>query len=64
MNIPENITSMFKRAEELIDDLMKEYKKRIDVNEISEKAKNITHEILEKYRNIFSLFLLNTTKYT
>ncbi len=52
MKIPENITSMFNRAEELIDDLMKEYKKCIESDNISEKAKNITHEIIEKYRNI------------
>ena len=52
MKIPESITSMFNRAEELIGDLMKEYKKCIESGNISEKAKNITHEIIEKYRNI------------
>lgn len=31
MSIPENIISMLKRAEELIDDLMKEYKIAVDV---------------------------------
>ncbi|HDZ17798.1 MAG TPA: hypothetical protein ENH75_05885, partial [archaeon] len=52
MKIPKNITSMFNRAEELIEELMKEYKRCIESNNISEKAKNITHEIIEKYRNI------------
>ena len=48
MKVPSKIIAMFDRSKELYDELMEEYKKCIETNEISNKARIITHEVLEK----------------
>jgi hypothetical protein len=45
------LESLLDRADELLKDLEKEYEKCLHSKEVSERAKNITHEVLEKLRN-------------
>ncbi|KKM06500.1 hypothetical protein LCGC14_1743390 [marine sediment metagenome] len=52
MKIPEEIDGMLKRSEELLLDLSNEYHECISENKITERLKNITHEIIEKDRHI------------
>lgn len=44
--------SMFDRAKELTNELEEEYNQCLKSRDISERSKNLTHEILEKLRNI------------
>jgi len=44
------IESQFKRAEELLEELEKEYKTSLHKKIISTRAKNLTHEVLSKLR--------------
>lgn len=52
MKIPKEIDGMLKRSEELLLDLSNEYHKCISEDKITERLKNITHEIIEKDRHI------------
>lgn len=45
------ISTPCERAKELYNELNEEYKRCIDANKVSNKAKIITHEILELYRH-------------
>jgi hypothetical protein len=45
------LESLLDRADELFKDLEKEYEKCLHSQEVTERAKNITHEVLEKLRN-------------
>lgn len=45
------LESLLDRSDELLKDLEKEYEKCLHSKEVSERAKNITHEVLEKLRN-------------
>jgi len=47
-----SIQSQFQRAEELLDELEREYKNALTTQEVTDRAKNITHEILLKIRSI------------
>lgn len=51
MKVPDEIIAMFDRAKEFYDELMEEYKKCIEKNEISNRARIITHDIIEKCRH-------------
>ena len=51
MKVPSKIIAMFDRSKELYAELMEEYKKCIETNEISNKARIITHEVIEKCRH-------------
>jgi len=46
-----NIRSIIDRAEELLNDLELEYNECLSSHNVSERAINITHEVLEKLRN-------------
>ncbi len=52
MKIPKEIDGMLKRSEELLHDLSNEYHECISEDKITERLKNITHEIIEKDRHI------------
>ena len=45
------LESMLDRADELVVDLEGEYKKCLQLQSVSERAKNLTHEVLEKLRH-------------
>ncbi len=45
------LESMLDRADELLRDLEDEYKDCLKAKKVSERAKNLTHEVLEKLRN-------------
>jgi len=51
MDAEAELESLLDRADELLKDLEKEYEKCLHSKEVSERAKNITHEVLEKLRN-------------
>ncbi len=42
------LESMLDRADELVVDLEGEYKKCLQLQNVTERAKNLTHEVLEK----------------
>ncbi len=46
------LESMLDRADELIRDLEAEYKNCLKAQNVSERAKNLTHEVLEKLKNV------------
>lgn len=45
------LKSMLDRADELLDELKDEYESSLKANKVTEKAKNLTHEALEKLKN-------------
>ena len=45
------LKSMLDRANELLDELYDEYESSFKVQKVTDKAKNLTHEILEKLRH-------------
>lgn len=45
------VESMLERADELLRELEDEYKKCLQTHNVTERAQNITHEVLEKLRN-------------
>ncbi len=51
MKVPDEIIAMFDRAREFYDELMEEYKKCIENNEVSTRARIITHDVFEKCRH-------------
>ncbi|WP_370231221.1 hypothetical protein, partial [Cognatishimia sp.] len=48
----EEIDSLVERAQELFEDLEVAYNRDLEAKEVSKKAKNLTHEVLEKCSNI------------
>lgn len=46
-----DLESMLDRADELLKDLEGEYKKSLQAKNVTGRAKNLTHEVLEKLRN-------------
>jgi len=45
------IESMLDRADELLEDLEDEYKNCLQLQSVTERAKNLTHEVVEKLKN-------------
>jgi hypothetical protein len=45
------LASMLKRAEELLQDLEDEYQKCLESKDVTERAQNLTHEVLDKLRS-------------
>jgi hypothetical protein len=45
------LASMFERADELLEDLENEYQKCLHSQNVTERAQNLTHEVLEKLRS-------------
>ncbi len=45
------VESILDRADELLEELEDEYRRCLQAQNVSERAKNITHEVLEKLRN-------------
>ncbi|MFX1370530.1 MAG: hypothetical protein ACFFCE_01620 [Promethearchaeota archaeon] len=52
MKIPSEINGMLERSEEKLLELSNEYTECVNDDKITEKLKNITHEIIEKNRHI------------
>ena len=48
---PHIIKSILDRADELLKDLEEEYNHCLQANKVTDRAKNITHEVLEKLRS-------------
>jgi hypothetical protein len=52
MKVPNEIDGMLERSEELLNELSAEYHGCVSENIITERLKNLTHEIIEKNRHI------------
>ena len=46
------VVSMLNRADELLRELENEYKKCLQSQGVTERAENLTHEVLEKLRSV------------
>ena len=45
------LESMFARAEELLEELEEEYNNYLHTKKVSRRARNLTHEVLEKLKD-------------
>jgi type II secretory pathway predicted ATPase ExeA len=48
------LESMFTRAEKLLGELEEEYNSCLHVKNVTEEAKHLTHEVLEKLKNVLN----------
>ena len=52
MKINSQLESLLNRADELLKELEEEYKNCLQVQNVNEKAQNLTHEVLKKLRSV------------